>query len=115
MSSDETNSNKKDEEKKVETGESIGISCCGICYAEKTSDGDYNVGVSLENPISKGISNCSPGAYAELTYNRDDGFSIGCGTSFETGFSLGIKNQGEIYQSNYAASDYSRYYFNDED
>ena len=48
----------------------------------KISHGDYNIGISYEKSREKGIYYVSTWTYVEITYNKDNGFSVG-GEVFE--------------------------------
>ena len=105
---EESNSN-------TEVGKSLGgfanINPCGL-YIEHTTHGDYNIGISADKSISKGNSYKSSGTYAELTFNKKEGFSVGAGVCYENGHSVskninikGVKVEVGSYESNYAANE----------
>ena len=107
------NSTTKEDNKNsnLENGRSYGgearIGLCG-CYAEKTSHGDYNIGIDYSKSIDKGIHSFGSGGYLELTYNKDDGVSFGAGFSVERSSSLKFKGkpvQAGIYESDYSSED----------
>ena len=99
----------------MEKGRAYGCGCTigkFSCYAEKTSEGDYNAGLSISKSIDKGPNSFSSGAYTEITYNKEDGISFGCGYSNEISNSVskqinakGVKMDLEVYKSDYASED----------
>lgn len=110
--------NKEPEEKQesnIEKGRAYGaeagINLCGL-YCEKTSHGDYNVGVSYNKSMNKGNFSVSSGSYAEITYNKDDGFTYGAGVSVDNSRSIsknvkikGVKVEAGVYESDYVSED----------
>ena len=72
----------------TESGVSTGVNF-GPLYIEETSNGDYNLGLSLGLQVGEGLSG-GASAYAEVTYNEKDGFSTGYGTCAEGGLQVGI-------------------------
>ena len=93
----------------------LGFECGGGCYVEKTTNGDYNVGVKMSVSKDKGKNTFSAGPYAELTYNKDNGFSVGGGISAEKSVSVskevdinGIPSKIGFYKSNYIQQDLYR-------
>jgi hypothetical protein len=75
--------------------------CTGIhigpVYAEYCSSGDINVGV--EAGVNAGVGyEAGAGAYCEITYNSNEGFSTGCGTSTSVG--IGAESQALGVYSN---------------
>ena len=99
----------------TEIGKALGgygsINICGL-YAEHTTHDDYNIGFSADKSISKGNSYQSSGSYAELTFNKKEGFSVGAGAFAENGHKIskkinvkGAKVEVGSYESNYVAED----------
>ena len=99
----------------TEVGKSIGghisTKLCGL-YVEGTTHGDINIGISADKTISKGNSYQSTGSYAELTFNKKEGFSVGGGVCAENGCSVskkinvkGVKVDVGSYESNYVAEE----------
>ena len=56
----------------------------GPFYIEQTSNGDINFGVSIGPSGGEGVVGGGE-AYAEITFNPEDGFSAGAGVSGEVG------------------------------
>ena len=108
--------NQEEKSSNMEKGRAFGCGCTigkFSCYAEKTSEGDYNAGLSYSKSIDKGPNSFSTGTYTEITYNQEDGISFGCGYSNEisTSVSKQINAKGvnlEIYKSDYDSEDIIR-------
>ena len=106
----------KDIPSSIESSRAIGAevkvnSLCS-CYAEKTMNGDYNIGISCDKSLNKGKISFSNGTYAEVTYNKEDGLSVGCGVSAERSVSASIplninkvKADLSVYESDYTSED----------
>ena len=92
----------------VEQGISTGFHL-GPFYFETTSKGDFNIGVALGPSGGEGAVG-GVEAYAEISFNPNEGISAGVGTSaeFGVGTNLGpvFKDlSAGIYSTNYSSFD----------
>ena len=81
----------------------------GPVYYEKTSHGDHSLGVSVGLAGGQGIVAGIEG-YAEITYNKEDGFSAGYGKTayVGAGVNAGIPHKATsvgVYSTKYLSTD----------
>lgn len=92
----------------TEKGVSTGVHI-GPIYYEKTSHGDHNLGVSLGLAGGQGVVG-GVEAYAEITYNKNDGLSAGYGTTASVGVGVNVgvpvkATSGGVYHTGYYSKD----------
>ena len=92
----------------TETGISSGFHF-GPFYYERTSNGDTNIGIALGVSWGEGAVAGVEG-YAEISYNKNDGFSAGYGVNSEAGLGVnlgpGLKDLScGVYTTTYVSKD----------